>query len=87
MLEPRTIPGNFCTVHGYHWPPPARTVRHHITPLGDGGPDTPENECLVCDTGHYNIHEYYNARKKGLTPPKVTRNERDIAEQGLAGLQ
>ena len=81
------IPGNFCTVHGYHYPKPLRTVRHHITPLAFGGPDTSANLVLVCDTGHYNIHAYLEWLIKPFSEePKATRKEKALAKRGYDGI-
>ncbi len=46
-----------CQVHGYHTPKPLRLVEHHVWPRGMGGPDTPANKILACDTGHASIHQ------------------------------
>lgn len=80
--EPRTLPGNHCVVHRYHWPPVQRTVRHHVWPLGMGGPDTAANLVNVCDTGHYSIHGALDALMRG-EPPKGTREERRQAGIGF----
>lgn len=45
-----------CLVHKVHKPEPLRVVRHHVQPLGMGGPDVEENIIDICDTGHYNVH-------------------------------
>lgn len=74
-----TISGDHCTIHGYHWPPINRTVKHHIIPQEWDGPTTPENLLLVCDNGHYNIHLYLEALLSDQTPPKVTRKEKHYA--------
>jgi hypothetical protein len=83
-LEARlTIPGNHCTVHGYHWPEPLRTVKHHILPESEGGKATPDNLVLVCDTGHYSIHHILDiALATGKLPALGTRKEREIASEG-----
>jgi hypothetical protein len=87
-MEPglRTIPGNHCTVHGYHWPKPMRTVKHHIHPLAHGGPDTKANLVLVCDTGHYNIHDLLAQLMLGLPMFGGTRAERTYAAQGYEAI-
>lgn len=82
-----TLAGNSCTVHGYHWPRPARTVRHHKHPVEYGGPTTPANLVNVCDTGHYNIHAWIEAALRGKPLPKVTKRELEIARVGLAAAQ
>jgi len=87
-LEPHlTIAGNLCSVHKYHWPPPVRTVKHHILPKELGGPTTPDNLLLVCDNGHYSIHAFMDARLRGFATPKVTKKEQHYAELGLARMK
>lgn len=86
MIAPRELKGDYCVVHGYHWPKPLRTVSHHIHPLGDGGPDTMDNQVWVCDTGHYSIHTIY-ARLKQTSGQLAlitggTREERRLAMRG-----
>lgn len=83
----RTIPGNHCVVHGYHWPKPLRTVKHHIHPLSEGGPDTKANLLLVCDTGHYSIHALLEALLKGQPMTGGTRAERTYAVQGYEAIK
>ena len=85
--QARTIPGNHCEVHGYHWPTPLRTVVHHIFPQEYGGPSTPENLVKVCDNGHYNIHEILNALLRDRPIPKGTRAERQIAVRGFDAIR
>lgn len=51
-----------CEVHAVHAPRIKRgdkfTVhRHHVWPLGEGGPDREDNVIYVCPTGHDAIHE------------------------------
>jgi len=88
MTEPLTIPGDHCVVHGYHYPKPVRTVKHHIIPLAHGGPDTAENLVDICDTGHYAIHEYLNDSLAGRAWTRtITRADKKLAEQGLAGIR
>lgn len=45
-----------CQVHPKHKPHPHVNHRHHVWPLGDGGPDIDTNIVVVCPTGHVNIH-------------------------------
>lgn len=81
------VVGNLCTVHGFwHRPQPTRTVKHHILPQEYGGPTTPENLVLVCDTGHYNIHAALDAMIHKKPIPKVTRRELAIARQGYLAM-
>lgn len=82
--EPRlTIAGNHCRVHGYHYPTPLRTVRHHILPEAEGGKATADNLADTCDTGHYNIHYLLALIEAGANYKGIgTRKERAIAEEG-----
>lgn len=83
-----TIPGNRCIVHGYHYPRPTRTVRHHIWPQEYGGPTTEENLVWVCDTGHYNIHNMIDWLLGHNVPkPKVTRMEARLADVGFRSIK
>lgn len=88
-----TLAGNHCTVHGYHYPEPLRTVSHHIWPKEDGGPTVAENLVWVCDTGHYSIHALLDFLRAGGTPfvglPKGqgTRTERKLAREGWKRIQ
>jgi hypothetical protein len=47
-----------------HRPAPLDTERHHIWPLGDGGPDVEENQIDICDTTHKNAHIMMAAMKR-----------------------
>lgn len=77
-----------CVLHPKHTPPSHIQHKHHVWPLGHGGPDTPENLIVVCPTGHYNIHrlieEYITTR--GEAPYSLTRQyslqERRVARLG-----
>lgn len=40
-----------------HRPAPLELERHHIHPLGLGGPDVVQNVAWVCPTTHTNVHE------------------------------
>lgn len=47
--------GTGCQVHKHRaWVP---LERHHVWPLGMGGPNTDANKVTVCANGHYSIHE------------------------------
>jgi hypothetical protein len=80
---PRSLPGDQCVVHRSHWPPVRETERHHIWPLGMGGPNIAANIVHVCPTGHSNIHLVIRALVAGTTPPKVTRAELRFARSGF----
>lgn len=49
--------GAICQCVSDHRPPVLEFERHHIHPLGLGGPDVPENTVWVCGTTHQNVHE------------------------------
>lgn len=53
---PMTMPmGTTCAVHTHRdWVP---IERHHVWPIGMGGPDVAANIISVCANGHYAIHE------------------------------
>ena len=47
--------GTGCAVHRHReWVP---IERHHVWPLGMGGPDVESNKVSVCANAHYAIHE------------------------------
>lgn len=80
LLEPRSL---YCQVHGpdyEHRPRPLRLVLHHVWPLGMGGPDTPDNWIVTCDTGHYNMHRLLGDLLRSQTMRTYgTDNERAMA--------
>jgi hypothetical protein len=45
-----------CAVHAEHRPASHVQHRHHVWPLGAGGPDVRDNIVTVCATGHENLH-------------------------------
>jgi len=48
--------GVTCHAHRHDsWVP---IERHHVWPLGLGGPDVESNKVSVCANAHYSIHEY-----------------------------
>lgn len=78
-----------CEVHlKRHLPTSHVNHRHHIWPLGEGGPDIEDNIVVTCPTGHYNIHLLYKEYKsyQGEVPYTVLRRystgERKYAELG-----
>ena len=46
-----------CACRAVHAPAPLELERHHVWPLGMGGPDADSNIVWVCPTTHTNIHE------------------------------
>lgn len=82
MTEPRTLPGDQCELHRYHYPPVVETVVHHVQPRSAGGPDVATNRVKTCDNGHRSIHAYLRALARGRPLPRVTRSERKTAVRG-----
>lgn len=83
--------GDVCEVHGVgyeHRPRSEDVERHHVWPLGMGGPDVPANMRDICPTGHSNIHHLlrHYVRGNGVVPWEVRRRftvgERELAELG-----
>ncbi len=46
-----------CVCVADHRPPVLEYERHHIWPLGLGGPDEDHNLVWICSTTHGNVHE------------------------------
>lgn len=49
--------GRACLCRATHAPHPLELERHHVWPLGMGGPDTADNVVWTCPTTHTNTHE------------------------------
>lgn len=49
--------GRACLCSANHQPYPLEFERHHIWPLGMGGPEDDTNVTWVCPTAHANAHE------------------------------
>lgn len=77
-----------CQVHKRHIPEPRQNQRHHVFPLGEGGPNIEDNIVVSCPTGHMNIHMLLREFKlySGKVPYSVLRQyslgERQYAELG-----
>ncbi len=77
-----------CEVHTSHAPTPRVNHKHHVWPLGKGGPDIPENIIVVCPTGHANIHDLLREYEVNLgrvtytTSRRYARGEARIAKLG-----
>lgn len=73
-----------CQLHGSHRPEPLVIVKHHVQPLGMGGPDEPGNWAWTCDTGHRNVHTLMGPlANDGAMPAGGTRAERALAREGF----
>lgn len=75
-----------CSLQKYHWPPVTDTDLHHIIPREYKGPTVDKNLIELCNNCHRSIHEYIDTVLSLLVPPKITRAQRKVAEQGLKGL-
>lgn len=65
--------GTTCAVHRHRELVPIE--RHHVWPLGEGGPDAPTNRIVVCANGHYSIHALLDLllKNRGQLPWTVRR--------------
>lgn len=78
-----------CLVHGVHKPEPHVNHWHHVWPLGEGGPDIPDNKVVICPTGHMNVHDLLQHFKimMGRVPYSVQKHytveERKLAKLGF----
>lgn len=81
-----------CECVSNHNPNPMELHRHHILPLADGGPRTPENEVRLCPTSHVNVHELYRAhvQYEGAVPWEIRKRFspyiREVAAEGYRRL-
>jgi hypothetical protein len=77
-----------CELHGRHLPESHINHRHHVWPLGDGGPDISDNIIVICPTGHMNVHDLVSHYKMlmGEVPYTILRTysfeERRVAKLG-----
>lgn len=71
-----------CQIHRYHYPPPYRTVTHHVLPLGMGGEKKPPNEVRACDGCHYAVHGCLDDLLAGRPMRGGTRSQRRYALRG-----
>lgn len=72
-----------CELHASHRPKPLAIVKHHIQPLGMGGPDEASNWLFCCDTGRRNIHTLMGPlANHGAEPITGTASERAAAIDG-----
>lgn len=86
ILPPEGVPSSKrpCELHTGHRPKALITVKHHLQPLGMGGPDVPGNWLWTCDTGHRNVHALLGPlANDGVMPKGGTRSERAAAAAGF----
>lgn len=63
-----------CPCVANHTPEPRELHRHHVWPLGKGGPDVRENLRWLCPTSHASAHRLWRAYDAaGGTPPWAVR--------------
>lgn len=58
-----------CSCVADHHPEPAHLEKHHIWPLGEGGPDVAANVVWICPTTHTNAHLLEGAWKRAKGQP------------------
>ncbi len=80
--------GRLCRCVVNHNPNPTHIQRHHIWPLGEGGPDTEANTVWLCANAHENVHVLLREYKRyeGEPPWEVrkrfSRYIRTLAAKG-----
>lgn len=80
--------GEHCACVGNHNPNPMELHRHHVHPLGEGGPATDDNVVWLCPTSHVNVHELLRAwiRFEGEPPWEIRKHfgpyVRNMAAEG-----
>src|SRR3954462_9218378 len=66
--DPRGVRmGQECVCHHHRELVPIE--RHHVWPLGLGGPDVEGNKITVCANAHYSIHAFLDLLVKGEGDP------------------
>lgn len=70
-----------CKCVSKHVPRPLELHKHHVWPVGEGGPDVKENLVVLCPTMHSNIHRLWRLYEKygGRPPWNILRNYSDYA--------
>ena len=78
----------FCVAN--HTPEPRELHRHHVWPLGEGGPDTKINLRWLCPTSHSNVHQLWriydacNGRVGGAVLRRYNPYVRQLVADGWA---
>ena len=73
-----------------HSPEPRELHRHHVWPLGEGGPDAAANLRWLCPSTHSNVHRLWREYAKlRSTPPWSVRRQynaytRNLVAEGWA---
>lgn len=86
METKETHDGNqYCACVSNHNPNVNHVHRHHIWPLGEGGPNEDWNLVWLCPTTHENVHVLLRAYKQYEgTPPWEVRKHFGSYARGLA---
>lgn len=80
-----------CLCVGKHIPKPMELHKHHVWPVGEGGPDTKANLLILCPTTHANVHRLWRLYERydleGRRPPwselkGYSEYARSIVERG-----
>jgi 5-methylcytosine-specific restriction endonuclease McrA len=77
-----------CKCVSKHVPRALELHKHHVWPLGEGGPDARENLVILCPTSHSNVHRLWRLYEQynGRPPWDILRNyseyARAIVEKG-----
>lgn len=79
--EVRGAMGTTCAAHNHRELVPLE--RHHVWPLGEGGPDTSANIAVVCSNAHSATHDLLAKMLKGPVPWTVRRRY-GLRVRGLA---
>jgi hypothetical protein len=83
-----TDPRYNCKCVTKHVPKALELHKHHVWPLGEGGPDIKSNLVILCPTTHSNVHRLWRLYEEteGRPPWEILRNyseyTRAIVEKG-----
>lgn len=83
-----TDPRYNCKCVSKHVPRALELHKHHVWPLGEGGPDVRDNLVILCPTTHSNVHRLWRLYEDydGRPPWDILRNyseyARAIVEKG-----
>lgn len=73
-----------CVCVNKHVPEPRELHRHHVWPLGEGGPDKSSNLRWLCPSTHSNVHRLWREwDAAGGQPPWEVRRDYSYYTRGL----
>lgn len=76
-----------CQLHTRHVPESHVNHRHHVWPLGEGGPNIEDNIIVACPTGHSNLHDLLqHFRIHQGEPPYAVMRRYSLEERKYAKL-